>query len=113
MLGFSIIFPVAGISVSVPEGEWESDVMVPPGKSKIDTDEKNIFETIQIINKYLWFSIGAICMWLLIFGGFRLIVAEWDEEVAKKTSTLLIGASVWIAVAMLSYAAVRLIINIL
>jgi len=116
---FGIIFavgafsPISAIKVAVPDWDWESDVIVPLGEEIIETDEKHIFDIIQIINKYLRFSIGAICMVLLIFAGIRLISANWNEEVIKKTSNLLTGALVGLAISILSWAAVRLLVNIL
>jgi len=116
---FGIIFaisafaPIFAIKVAVPDWDWESDVIVPPGEEIIETSEKHIFDIIQIINKYLWFSIWWICMVLLIFAGIRLISANWNEEVIKKTNNLLTGALIGLAISILSWAAVRLLINIL
>jgi hypothetical protein len=53
--------------VEVPSSQGQEDVMV-TGPTQIQSDESTLFETIQIINKYLRFSIGAICMGVLIYG---------------------------------------------
>ncbi len=105
----------SAVKVQIPEWDRQSDVMVTPQESQIDssTGEKDIFELIQIINKYLWFSIGAIALVWLIIWWFRLLTSEGDEEANKKTSKMLLWSAIWIGIAMLSYAIVRLIVNLL
>lgn len=100
------------VKVQIPEGNRESDVMVTPQESEVQAGEKDIFALIQIINKYLRFSIGALCMVALIVGGFKLLTSEWDVEASKKAGKLLLGSAVGILIAVLSYAIVRLIVNL-
>jgi len=110
--GFSGYITTQAVKVQIPEGNRESDVMVKPQESQIQTGEKDIFELIQIINKYLRFSIGAISLIGIIISGFRLLTSEGDEEANKKTSKMLLGASIGLWIAMLSYAIVKLIVNL-
>lgn len=62
----SVLFSTFAIVVEVPSSQGQEDVIV-TGPTQIQADESTLFETIQTINKYLRFSIGAICMGVLIF----------------------------------------------
>jgi len=99
------------IVVQIPPNQWQENVIV-TWPTQIQSDEWTIFELIQKINQYLRFFIWAICMWVLVFWWIRLMTAQWDQEKIKKTSKLLTWALVWIIIAILSYAVVRLIINL-
>lgn len=101
-----------GIIVEVPEQQGQEDIAI-EGMTRIQSDESNVFKTIQIINKYLWFSISVICMWVLVFGGFKLITAQGDEKKMQEANKLLMGAWIGIAISLLSYALVRIITNLL
>ncbi len=100
------------INVSVPEGNWDEDVAV-TGPTVIQTDESDLFELIIQINKYLWFAIGAVCMVVLIIWWFKLMASDGEEEEMKKANNLLMGALAGVVISILSYAAVRLIVNLL
>lgn len=112
VLSFSFTWTIAAVKVQIPEGNRESDIMVTPDESQIQSNETDIFELIQVINKYLWFSIGAVSLVGIIIWWFRLLTSEWDEEANKKTSKMLLWAAIGLGVAMLSYAIVRLIVNL-
>jgi hypothetical protein len=105
------VWNIFAIDVQVPNSQWNQDIIVtwPP---KIHTDESTIFEIIQIINQYLWFSVWLFCMVLLVIGGFKLISAEWDTWKTKKANTIISWAIVWIMICILSYAAVRILVNL-
>ncbi|MFA7298595.1 MAG: hypothetical protein WC010_03030 [Candidatus Absconditabacterales bacterium] len=111
-LGLTSLFSTFAIVVEVPPSQGQEDVIV-TGPSQIQGDESTFFETIQIINKYLRFSIGAICMGVLIFGGIKLISAQGDASKMKEANKLLMGALIGILIAIFSYAIVRIIVNLL
>jgi|GEM_PF-1490853 len=56
IFGLTSLFSTFAIVVEVPSSQGQEDVMV-TGPSQIQADESTLFETIQTINKYLWFSI--------------------------------------------------------
>ena len=64
---YGILIGVASLSfshaliVEVPSQQGQEDVAI-TGPTQIQSDEGSIFETIQLINKYLWFSIAVVCM---------------------------------------------------
>lgn len=105
------VWNVFAIDIQVPNSQWNEDIIV-TWPSQIHTDESTIFEMIQIINQYLWFSIWLVCMIILIIGGFKLISAEWDAGKTKKANSMLSWAIIWILICMLSYAAVRIVVNL-
>jgi len=47
--------------VQVPSPQGQNDVVV-SGPTQIQSDEGSLFETIQLINKYLRFTISVVCM---------------------------------------------------
>jgi len=99
------------ITIEIPEQLGNKDVAV-VGTTQISGDESSFFETIQIVNQYLWFGIWLVCMICLIWGWINLITANWNSEKTKKTSKLLMGSLIWILICVLSYAIVRLVINL-
>jgi hypothetical protein len=64
---FGLFISVASLSfshalvVEVPSQQGQEDVAV-TGPTQIQTDEGSIFDTIQLINKYLRFAISVVCM---------------------------------------------------
>jgi len=105
------VWNIFAIDIQVPNSQWNEDIIV-TWPSQVHTDESTIFEMIQLINQYLWFSIWLICMIILIIGGFKLISAEWDSSKTKKANSMLSWAIIWILICMLSYAAVRILVNL-
>lgn len=99
------------IVLQVPPVQWQEDI-VETWPSQIETDESTLFEIIQIVNKYLWFSIWAIAMVIFVVAGFKLITSWWDPAVVWKANKMLIWSMVALLVSILSYALVRIIVNL-
>lgn len=112
VFGLTTLFSTFAIVVEVPSSQWQEDVIV-TGPTQIQADESTLFETIQTINKYLRFSIGAICMGVLIFWWIKLVTAQGDWAKLKEANKLLMWALIWILIAIFSYALVRIIVNLL
>jgi len=106
------IFSTFAIVVDVPSSQWQEDVIV-TWPTQIQADESTLFDIIQIINKYLWFSIGAISMGVLVFWWIKLITANGDAAKMKEANKLLMWALIWILISIFSYAVVRIIVNLL
>ena len=111
-LGITSIFSTFAIVVEVPSSQWQEDVIV-TWPTQIQSDEGTLFETIQLINTYLRFSLWAVCMGVLIFWWIKLITAQWDPAKMKEANKLVMWALVGILIAIFSYALVRIIINLL
>jgi len=106
-LNVSSIF---ALSVQVPTPSGQDDIIV--AESTIESDESTIFDIIQIVNDYLWFAIAGIAMVVLVVSWLKLILAEWNKEETGKASKMIVSAIIAIFVAMLSYAIIKLIVNL-
>lgn len=98
--------------VTVPTQQGQEDLVV-NGPTQVQWDEWNVFSTIQLINKYLWFAISVVCMGVLIYGGFLLMTANGDDKKMQTANKILTGALIGIVIAILSYAIVRIVVNLL
>ena len=56
IIGLTSVFSTFAIVVEVPSSQGQEDVMV-TGPTQIQGDESSLFQTIQTVNSYLWFSI--------------------------------------------------------
>lgn len=98
--------------VEIP-GQTGPDGTMLAGTTQVQADESTVYETIQVVNSYLRFSIGVVCMAVLIWGGIKLIMAQGDDKKMSEANKLLMGALIGIIIALVSYALVRLITNLL
>lgn len=108
----SIISPVSAVVVEVPPAWGNPDIAV-TWPTRIQADEFTLFSFIQLINDYLRFFMGAVAFWVLVYGGIKLITAQWDAEKMSSANRLLLGAVIGIVIVIFSYAIVRLIVNLL
>ncbi len=106
------ILPTSAVVVEVPPARGNQDIAV-TGPTRVQADEFTLFEFIQLINDYLRFTMGAIALGVFIYGGIKLITAQWDPEKLSSSHRLLLGAAVGIVIIIFSYAVVRLIINLM
>lgn len=100
------------IIVEVPPQQGQQDIAI-TWPTQIQADEGSFFDTIQLINKYLWFAISVVCMWVLVYGGFKLMTASGDDKKMSEANKLLTWALIGIVISLLSYAIVRIISNLL
>ena len=56
---------------------------------------------------------GAIAMGVLIYGVFLLMTANGNSKKVSQANQIIIGAGIGIGIVLISYAEVRLIVNIL
>lgn len=112
-LGFVLLINSSfSINISIPNNHAQPDVAV-LWSTNIERTESNLFDIINWINDYLWFGIWVICLWALVYGWFGLISSQWSEDKMKKANKILLWALVWILISILSYAIVRLIVNLI
>lgn len=111
-LGLMSIFSTFAIVVEVPSNQGQEDIIV-TGPTQIQSDEGTLFETIQTINTYLRFFIGAVAMGVLIFWWIKLMTANGDPAKMKEANKLVMWALIGILIAIFSYAVVRIIVNLL
>lgn len=109
---FSLFSLALAVTVEVPGGSWTArDTNVPVGWN-IEGDADSIINLIQQINTYLWFSIGAVCLFVSLYAGYSVIMAQGDKGKMKKANELLTGALVGLFIAIFSYVIVRLVVNL-
>jgi len=111
-LFLGLLSSVSAVVVEVPPAWGNPDVAV-TGPTRIQADEFTIFSFIQLINDYLRFFMGAVALGVLIYGGIKLITAQWDPEKMSSANRLILGAAIGIVIVIFSYAVVRLIVNLL
>lgn len=110
LLGFNLA-NVFAYTVQVPTPSGQEDIVV-TWPTQVESNESTIFDIIQIINDYLWFSIAGIAMVVLISAWIKLILAEWDKEKVSSANRMVISSIIAIFVAMVSYAIIKLVINL-
>ena len=109
----SLLTIAHGIVIQVPDPEGNIDVSsITVWATQIQGDESSFFDTIQMVNKYLWMGVGLVCMILLVYSGIGLITANGDEAKMKNANKTLMGALIWIMICIFSYAVVRLVVNL-
>lgn len=86
------------------------DVNIP--RTQIGNNENNVLSAISFVNEYLWFFIGFICFFFLVWNGIKLVMARWEKDAMKKATTGLVGSAVGIVICFVSYSVVRIIINL-
>lgn len=106
-----LLAQVSAVVVEVPPAWGNRDIAV-TGPTRIQADESTVFSFIQLINDYLRFFMGAVAFWVLVYGGIRLITAQWDPDKLSSANRLLLGAGIGIVIVIFSYAIVRLIVNL-
>jgi len=110
LLGFNLA-NVFAFTLQVPTPSGQEDIVV-TWPTQVESNESTIFDIIQIINDYLWFSIAGIAMVVLISAWIKLILAEWDKEKVSSANRMVISSIIAIFVAMVSYAIIKLVINL-
>lgn len=59
--------------------------------TRVRGNEDTIFNTTNLINKYLRWAFTVICTALVIYGGFELITANGDKKALKRAQRTFIG----------------------
>ncbi|PID34984.1 MAG: hypothetical protein CR971_00500 [candidate division SR1 bacterium] len=81
-------------------------------KASGTANENYIIRIIDSINEYLWFFVGLTGLILLAYGGFKIMTAQGDKKIRSDSYNLIIAAIIMIFIAILSYAIVKLIVNL-
>jgi len=86
---------------------WEANRTSP-----ITADADVHLNIINIVNDYLWFWLAAVCLWVLVYAGIRLMTAQWDQAVMQQTNKTLVGMLIGLTIALLSYTIIRMVANL-
>lgn len=111
VLSLSSLLPTLAIILQVPTPSGQDDIIM-SWPTQIQSNESTIFDVIQIINDYLRFAIVWMAMVVLVFGGIKLIVAGDDKDVVATANKMIISSMIAIFVSMLSYALIKLVVNL-
>ena len=98
------------IFISKGEEKNNNNWVINSSESKKDS---TIFSVINLINKYLWRSFGVIAMGLTAYAGYEAINSWGDTKSLKKAMRIFIGIAVGLAIAMLSSALIKIVVNLI
>jgi hypothetical protein len=113
-LGIGLIHNIGNaLTVYLPRSEGndiKSHATVVYTDQDHDSSKSKVLERIAFINRYLWFSIGILCFWFIIYNGIKMISGSGDEK--SKSLKSLIWSIIGIVICTLSYALVNLLVNL-
>ena len=81
------------------------------GRSQVD-GSRSILDMIALVNDYLRFAIWFFCFLFMIWNGFKLISANWDEKSMDSAKKALLWSVIWIAICLLAYIIVNLAVRL-
>ncbi len=103
----------ANLELTLPSPwQWNRDLQAATQTARVYGDQNDVTNTVNLVNKYLWFTLWVVAMVVLVVAGIKLITARWDEKVMKTVNQLIIWLVIWIVIAIFSYLLVRLIANV-
>ena len=86
-------------------GEFSNDPTQIEGK-------RSIFNIISVVNNYLWFAIGFVCFLFMIWNGYQLIIARWDQKQMDSAKKALIWCAIWLTVCILAHIIVNVAVKL-
>lgn len=101
---------IFALKLLVPTPSGQDDIIV-NWSTQIKTDEVELIDTINIVNEYLWFILAWLAFVIFVIAGIKLI-AWWEKDNLSKANKMLVWSAIAIVVSMLSYALVKLLINL-
>jgi len=66
----------------------------------------------SVINKYLWFFMWVISLWMVLYAWFLLVSSNGKADDHKKANNILVWWLIGIFVSLLSYIIVKLLIHL-
>lgn len=99
------------VTLQVPTPSGQEDIVV-TWPTQVESNESTIFDIIQIVNDYLWFSIAWVAMIVLLYGWVKLITGQGKSEVVSAANKMVISAIIAIFVSIVSYAIIKLVVNL-
>lgn len=77
----------------------------------IQASGESYVKLIDIANEYLRFALAAVCMWVLIYIGIKLMTAQWDKTKMQQANRALVGMIIGLVIAYFSYTLIRMVAN--
>jgi len=84
-------------------------------RDTIDDVDKNrsASQYIQDIVKYLLTFVTIIAIIYVIYAWFKILISSWDEEVNKKSKSIIISVALWIVVMWLAYSIINFVLRVI
>ncbi|HVY68070.1 MAG TPA: pilin, partial [Patescibacteria group bacterium] len=95
---------------STPSGQTGNNTITGPTNPIQDT---NLFDLFFRLLKILMGILGAIAVLMIIIGGFRMVIAQGNEEAYTKAKSTITWAIIGLVIALLSFSIVIIVQNIL
>lgn len=117
LMGFIVMMSQMAVSgsairVSVPPSDGFRDIAA-NGSQHIESNAEVVYDYLQLINEYLWFSIAVIVFAAVGYAWYKFLTSTWGGDEAKTTlKNVVTGTGVGILVVVMSYTIVRLVINL-
>lgn len=105
-----VLMPIFWLEVKTPLPGPNQDLRT---EDTSRVGEHTIIGTLNTINNYLRWSMGLVASVMILYGGFQLITAQGDKKAMKQAQWAFIGAAVGVVIAMLSYAIVKIVVNLI
>ena len=99
------------LELTLPAWEGYSDLQTATQTSVVYSNNDDVFSLVNLVNKYLWFTLGVVAMVVLVIAGFKLVTARGDDKEMKKVTNMLTWLVVGVLIAIFSYLIVRVIAN--
>lgn len=97
-------------SMPIPQQQWADQEI--PNPTSVSVEENFWVKNFRWATDLLWFILGVVIFAMIVYWGFLLISAQWDEKKQQKAIRILINSVIWIFIALLAYTIVTLIIRL-
>ena len=98
-------------SMPIPQQQWADQEI--PNPTSVSVEENFWVKNFRWATDLLWFILGVVIFAMIVYWGFLLISAQWDEKKQQKAIRILINSVIWIFIALLAYTIVTLIIRLI
>lgn len=96
--------------MKIPSQLWADQQI--PNPSSVSPEQWFWVSIFKGWTNFLWFILWAVIFAMIVYWGFLLITAQWDEKKQQKAIRILINSVIWILIALLAYTIVTLIIRL-
>ena len=107
----SMFSTTEAVNASVIKWKYGSNPDIPNSTTHIEWS-RSILDIISLVNSYLRFAIWLVCFLFMIWNGYQLIMARWNDKQMKEATDAIVGCVVWLAVCLLAYIIVNLAIKL-
>jgi len=103
---FLNILQVFAYQVDIPAANWDISVK----STTVEVSDNSYIGISKLVNEYLWFFLGVVSLWAVIYAWYLLISSNGDSNDMKKANKILIWWVVGIFVALFAYVITKLLV---